>query len=423
MAAAFLGLMMSGAPSAGARDVAGSLADAEAKVGQLEGEVPALQGGVASAAARYRSTAQQAAPALRMLRRAEAERQRLRGQLTAQEQKAKAQIDRLQERHRQEDADQDEEVRNGVGFGLAALVAGLIALAWGWFRASAAVAALVELDLARAIGVCVGGGLLLLVVGAVLGASNGAVGAFGSFIFCLGLILPIALLLARHSAEVQRERSNPVLRRERLPAWVSMAAAGLMFVLFLAGTGSAIFAGGAESAPITPRLEREADAGSQGRGREELAAARARVEAAKQRVAGPLARRNTARARLASARQDLGRARRHLAGARSRQHSFQRQLVALKAKEQREAEKREREEAAQLQIEEEERLEIEEEAEEELASECDPNYSGCLDPYSSDYDCSNGSGDGPDYTGTVEVLGEDHYGLDDDGDGTGCDLG
>jgi hypothetical protein len=60
--------------------------------------------------------------------------------------------------------------------------------------------------------------------------------------------------------------------------------------------------------------------------------------------------------------------------------------------------------------------------EEDAESECDPNYSGaCLSPYSSDYDCEGGSGNGPDYTGTVTVVGEDHYGLDADGDGEGCE--
>jgi hypothetical protein len=53
---------------------------------------------------------------------------------------------------------------------------------------------------------------------------------------------------------------------------------------------------------------------------------------------------------------------------------------------------------------------------------CDPNYAGaCLDPNSSDYDCEGGSGDGPDYTGSVEVVGRDPYGLDHDGDGYACD--
>jgi hypothetical protein len=58
----------------------------------------------------------------------------------------------------------------------------------------------------------------------------------------------------------------------------------------------------------------------------------------------------------------------------------------------------------------------------EPTSECDPNYSGaCLNAYSSDYDCEGGSGNGPDYTGEVTVVGEDHYGLDADGDGVGCE--
>jgi hypothetical protein len=68
-----------------------------------------------------------------------------------------------------------------------------------------------------------------------------------------------------------------------------------------------------------------------------------------------------------------------------------------------------------------EEAEAEESAEAE-SSECDPNYSGaCLDPYASDYDCEGGSGNGPDYTGSVIVVGNDHYGLDADGDHYGCE--
>lgn len=82
------------------------------------------------------------------------------------------------------------------------------------------------------------------------------------------------------------------------------------------------------------------------------------------------------------------------------------------------AEEAERQAAEEAEAEE---LAVEEEAEEE-AGECDPNYSGaCLDPYAYDYDCEGGSGDGPEYTGTVAVVGEDHYGLDSDSDGTGCE--
>jgi membrane protein involved in colicin uptake len=56
------------------------------------------------------------------------------------------------------------------------------------------------------------------------------------------------------------------------------------------------------------------------------------------------------------------------------------------------------------------------------ASRCDPNYSGgCLDPSASDYDCEGGSGNGPNYTGPVKVIGYDKHDLDADGDGYGCE--
>jgi hypothetical protein len=58
----------------------------------------------------------------------------------------------------------------------------------------------------------------------------------------------------------------------------------------------------------------------------------------------------------------------------------------------------------------------------ETESSCDPNYEGaCLDPSASDYDCEGGSGNGPDYTGEVTVVGEDHFGLDSNGNGIGCE--
>lgn len=53
-------------------------------------------------------------------------------------------------------------------------------------------------------------------------------------------------------------------------------------------------------------------------------------------------------------------------------------------------------------------------------SGCTAGYSPCL-PLASDYDCAGGSGDGPKYTGFVTVTGSDPYGLDSDGDGSGCE--
>ena len=61
-------------------------------------------------------------------------------------------------------------------------------------------------------------------------------------------------------------------------------------------------------------------------------------------------------------------------------------------------------------------------AQPEPQDDCDPNYEGaCLSPSSPDYDCEGNGGDGPDYTGYVTVVGEDHYGLDGNGDDEGCE--
>jgi hypothetical protein len=399
-----------------ARDLSSHLADSEQRVSTAEADLTAQQQKLEEAETRYRIATQRASAPAIDLKESRAEVQSLQRRLSSEEKGASNQIASLEQKRRQEADDHDEEVRTGVGFGLAALVAGSIALAWGWFRASAGVAALTRIELGQAIGLCVGGGLLLVIIGAVLGGSDGALGALGSFVFCLGLILPTAFLLARHSAEVQRGRSRPLLRRERLPAWTSIAVAALMFVLFLAGTGSALFADDASSQPISAQLREEADAGSERPGAEEMQAAREALAAAQRRAAGPISRREAAGADLADARGGLKDTQQQLTSARSDQRSFTRRLIALEAKEERETE-REAEAAAR---EEEKRLEQEEE---ERASECDPNYSGCLDPNSYDYDCASGSGDGPDYTGTVEVLGYDEYGLDDDGDGIGCEYG
>ncbi|MEM9712320.1 MAG: hypothetical protein AAGA17_08905 [Actinomycetota bacterium] len=56
--------------------------------------------------------------------------------------------------------------------------------------------------------------------------------------------------------------------------------------------------------------------------------------------------------------------------------------------------------------------------------ECHPAYTGCLAIGAGDYDCASGSGNGPNYTGRVELLGSsDPFDLDRDGNGIGCDNG
>ncbi len=54
---------------------------------------------------------------------------------------------------------------------------------------------------------------------------------------------------------------------------------------------------------------------------------------------------------------------------------------------------------------------------------CDPSYPDvCLPRGAADYDCSGGSGNGPNYIGgPVRVLPPDPHGLDRDRDGVGCE--
>lgn len=403
-----------GCSGSAAADLSSGLANAEQQVASAEEAIVQREQQVQAVEARHQTTAGETAPLVRALGEERANAESLRESLTAQESEAGTRISQLEDQRQKENEDHDKEVREGIGFGLAALVAGLIAIAWGWFRATAPIAALTQIELGQAIGICLGGGLLLLVVGAVIGSSNGVLGAIGSFLLCLGLILPTALLLARHSAEVQRGRANPILRRERLPGWVSIATAGLMLLIFLGSTGSALFADDASSEPISAQLREEAEATTSGRGAEELEAAEAAIAEAARQASAPLARRDAAQEELAAVKGDLRSVKRTLARAEASEESFSRRLLAAERKEEREAEKA-AEEAAR------EEARLIQQQEEEQAEQCNPNYSGCLEPNASDYDCAGGSGDGPLYTGTVEVIGFDEYELDDDGDGIGCD--
>jgi hypothetical protein len=125
------------------------------------------------------------------------------------------------------------------------------------------------------------------------------------------------------------------------------------------------------------------------------------------------AQRAARQARVAAELRQERRLERRREEAQARRQAARRQAKAEAARQ------RARREAERVEAEELERAELEESEE---ASECDPSYSGaCLDPYASDYDCEGGSGDGPEYTGSVAVVGEDHYGLDSDGDGYGCE--
>lgn len=56
------------------------------------------------------------------------------------------------------------------------------------------------------------------------------------------------------------------------------------------------------------------------------------------------------------------------------------------------------------------------------ANDCHSSYTGaCVPANVSDVDCAGGSGNGPAYTGRVNVVGPDTYDLDSDNDGVGCE--
>lgn len=384
-----------------ARDLSVALSEAESRVESAQLAVSELETAVRPVEKRLEASSGRATPARNAARTANRQVEEIESQLRADRLAAVDEVSRIEEEKRSASDEHDEKVQSGLGLALAALIVAIVALGWGWFRASALVALLARIPLGQAIGLCVGGGLLVAIVGTAMVGAGGIAGTIGAALAFLGIALAVALLLARHSAEVQRQRSKPLLGRERLPRWVTQAAAGAAFVFCLLGLGTAVFAGEAKSDEVSAELRREAADTSPST----PTLVKAQREAAKlgRRASSLGAIADADRRDLRSARRKLGRAEARLADAEGDVRSFSRRLAVLSEREEREA------------------LEREEEEEELAAEECDSNYSGCLDPNAVDYDCEGGSGDGPLYTGTVEVLGVDHYGLDRDGDGIGCD--
>jgi hypothetical protein len=414
-------LLLALSPSTFAQSPEAGLANAEARAAAAESEAAELEPVARLALAKLEAAKEHAAPV-----RLEAEQAASR--VTATEEslrrahlRAAATVGKAEQERSDAAEDHDDEVASSAGFAIAALILALIALAWGWFRASAAVAYLARIQLARAIGLCVGGGFVAIIVGASIGSAGGLWQVVGVASLSLGLMLPVTLLLGRHSAEVQRGRAKPILGRERVPVRATQVIAALFALLFLLGFGSALFAGEAESGAIsltTRQLAEDDEPSSQ-------ALVNREGEAAKlEREAAPLlAAVQQRQADLDAIERKLGKAKVRLADAEGDARGFARQVLVIERREVREHEQEEREAAKLVAREEREAREEAEAAEEEAAEECNPNYSGCLDPFASDYDCASGSGDGPLYTGTVDVIGYDEYGLDDDGDGIGCDLG
>ncbi len=391
--------------SAGATDPSTGLSEAEARAARAEADIASTQAELNTARARLAAASRRASPVIEAARTARARARDLKETLLDRQRQADARIAELEATHGQEVDDHDREVVYGIGFGLAALLGAGIALAWGWFRATPLVAALSRTDLGRALGLCLGGGLLLIVVGSVLSDTDGLPGAVGALLLGLGFVLPTALLLGRHSAEVQRGRAKPVLKRDRLPSWVPRGVTVLLLLFALSGLGSSIFAEDPAAFSVSAQLREDNTALKSGPDAHHLEEATAAAEATRRTMVKPVAQQRAARAAVRKATRELGGAKNRLASAEADQRRFARRLAVLVAREEREAAQA----AARAE------REAEELAEEETSSSgCDPNYSGCVSVYPPDVDCAE-------VGETVTVLGSDPHGLDADGDLEGCE--
>jgi hypothetical protein len=395
--------MLGGA--ARAADPSAGLSEAESRATSAETDIASKRAEVNVAREDLATASRRAIPASQAARQARTRGRDLRSNLLDRQKQANTRISELETIHTREVEDHDQEVTSGIGIGLAALVGAGIALAWGRFRASSLVAALSLTDLGRALALCLGGGLLLLVVGAALSEAKGLPGAIGALLLGLGFVLPAALLLARHSAAIQRGSAKPAFKRDRLPSWVSRGLAALLLLLALGGLGSSIFAEQPAALSASAQLRADSEALESGPSAHLLEEATAKVIATQKMAVKPLAEVRAARAVLHRVSRELRGAKSRLASAEADQRRFSRRLAVLVAHEEREAAKA----AAQAERESEEFAE-----EEEFSSGCDPNYSGCVPAYPPDVDC--------DEVGeSVGVIGSDPHGLDADGDLVGCE--
>jgi hypothetical protein len=190
LAAACLLVALSG--HAMAQDPEVGLAEAEARAGAAESEVPELEAAVRSAQSRFEATKEHAAPIRTKALEAVARVTAIEDSRDRSYQRAVATLDEIEEERDNAEEEHRGTIRAGVGFGIAALVMAVVALAWGWFRASAGAAYLARIQLSQAIGLCAGIGLLGVIIGAIISSIGGVVGVLGFAIFSLELLLPAA---------------------------------------------------------------------------------------------------------------------------------------------------------------------------------------------------------------------------------------
>ncbi len=409
LAAVLLGCvvaLMATTPAFG-QDLSAALSSAEVDAANAEARVAEAQAEVAPAQRRYAAASSRARPARTEARAARDEVRAQKTAVAARRRAAERRIARIEADHQGQVEDHDNAVQGGIGVALAALAIAGLALCWGWFRASAPVAWLVAQRRSQAIGLCVGGGIVAVIVGAALSGASGVLGAIGVFLAVLGLCVAFAFLMARHSAQVQAARERPLLGRERLPAWLGRSIAVIAGVLCLALLVGAVFSSGPRAIHIGAGMRQAAAGVVPANTKRALVSAEARAAALEDRAARLSDQQRAARAVLRKARAGLASAQSGLVAAEDEISRLTRRIEVS-----------ERQEAHRLQTEEQKAIE-----EAEQAQACDTSYEGeCLKDGIGDYDCASGSGDGPNYVySEVTVVGPDVFGLDANGNGFGCE--
>ena len=325
----------------------------------------------------------------------------------------------------------DQKVHSDIGFALAALSIAAIAFAWGWFRASAAVAYLTRKPLKNVVLALVGFGLVTLLLGGVLADAGGLLAVFGGLAIGLSFALTVALLLARHSAEIQRGKAKAIFRRERMSPMVGRTVAVFFGLIFLVAFIASLTQGEPDSRQVSAQLQDQmklaSDSSPQIKSGEDRAAT-LRKELAplrkKDRRASfePAHRRAEAAARAGSSRrtrttsddgaENLPKSRpRNSAGWNERKHGLS---ISRKGKNANTSVPSKGKNAKR-------KSRIRRSGSRSLRSQL---LGACLHEGIGDYDCAGGYGDGPNYVeGPIEVVGVDQFGLDEDGDGIACEDG
>jgi type II secretory pathway pseudopilin PulG len=256
--------------------------------------------------------------------------------LAAQRTSALEEVNRLESDYKDDKQAHDDAVSTGAGLAIGSLILALVVLFWRRFRALPIVGRLSEGSWLKALGITLGGGLILLIVGGALLAGPTALRVGGGILITLALGLAVCLLVARHSLRVERREESSLLSRELFPRWVTVVAAILFLLIAVAGLSDAV----SSDAPSKPVISAQTRALAAAAADDPLDPPTQALLAARQ-VAQPLVARSgrlgdkqqKAQAALAQARQSLRSARRRLRQAQSTVSNVSRRIAREAARE------------------------------------------------------------------------------------------